>query len=72
MSTRSNYRKKTQLDTPMYAILNKNGEVFAGLRFGYPYWSINWDEAKFLELANTTYIYDSNPNEYELINKEQF
>jgi hypothetical protein len=56
----------------MYAILNKNGEVFAGLRFGYPYWSINWDEAKFLELANTTYIYDSNPNEYELINKEQF
>lgn len=72
MSTRSNYRKKQQFNTPMYAIVNKNGEVFAGLRSGHPHWSANWDEAKFLELANTTYIYDNNPNEYELINREQF
>jgi hypothetical protein len=66
-------RKRRQIDnTPMYAIVNKNGEVFAGLRSGHPHWSANWDEAKFLELANTTYIYDNNPNEYELINREQF
>ena len=64
--------KRKQLDTPVYAIMNKNGEVFAGLRQGYPYWSPKWDEAKFLEVANTTYIYNSDPTRYELINKEQF
>ena len=66
-------RKRRQIDnTPMYVIMNKNGEVFAGLLGGYPRWSSNWNEAKPLYRENTSFICDSNPNEYELINENEF
>jgi hypothetical protein len=65
-------RKKRQIiDTPMYVIINKNGEVFAGLLKGYPQWSSDWNEAKPLARENTTFICDSNPNNYELINEKE-
>jgi len=66
-------RKRRQItNTPTYTILNKNGEVFTGLLRGYPQWSNDWSNAKFLELVNTTFICDSNPTEYELINENEF
>ena len=66
-------RKKRQIDnTPMYVIMNKNGDVFAGLLSGYPQWSSNWGNAKLLYRENTSFICDSNPNNYELINEKEF
>ena len=56
----------------MYVIVNKNGEVYAGLLRGYPQWSSNWNDAKPLPRENTTFICDSNPNHYELINENEF
>ena len=66
-------RKRRQIDnTPMYVIMNKNGEVFAGLLRGYPQWSSDWGNAKLLYQENTNFICDSNPNNYELINENEF
>jgi len=66
-------KKRRQIDnTPMYVIMNKNGEVFAGLLSGYPQWSSNWSDAKLLYHENTSFICDSNPNQYELINENEF
>ena len=66
-------RKKRQItNIPMYVIINKNGEVFSGLLGGYPQWSSNWNEAKPLYRENTSFICNSNPNEYELINENEF
>jgi hypothetical protein len=56
----------------MYVIMNKNGEVFAGLLSGYPQWSSNWSDAKLLYRENTSFICDSNPNQYELIDENEF
>jgi hypothetical protein len=66
-------RKKHQIDnTSMYVIMNKNGEVFAGLLSGYPQWSSDWSNAKPLYRENTSFICNSNPNQYELINENEF
>ena len=66
-------RKRYQIDnTPMYVIMNKNGEVFAGLLSGYPQWSSDWSNAKPLYRENTSFICNSNPNQYELINEKEF
>ena len=66
-------KKKHQIDnTPMYVIMNKNGEVFAGLLSGYPQWSSDWSNAKPLYRENTSFICNSNPNQYELINENEF
>ena len=56
----------------MYVIMNKNGEVFAGLLSGYPQWSSDWSNAKPLYRENTSFICNSNPNQYELINENEF
>jgi hypothetical protein len=65
--------KKRQItNIQMYVIINKNGEVFSGLLGGYPQWSSNWNEAKPLYRENTSFICNSNPNEYELINENEF
>ena len=55
----------------MYAIINKNGEVFAGLLSGYPQWSSDWNDVKLLFQENTAFIYNTNPTEYELINENE-
>ena len=66
-------RKRRQIDnTPMYVIMNNNGEVFAGLLRGYPQWSSDWSNAKPLYRENTSFICNSNPNQYELINENEF
>ena len=66
-------RKRRQIDnTPMYVIMNNNCEVFAGLLRGYPQWSSDWGNAKLLYRENTSFICDSNPNNYELINEKEF
>ena len=66
-------RKRRQIDnTPMYVIMNKTGEVFTGLLRGYPQWSSDWGNAKLLYRENTSFICDSNPNNYELINENEF
>jgi len=38
----------------MYVVVNKHGEVFAGLLKGQIQWSYNWNEAKPLLIENTT------------------
>jgi len=64
--------KKRQItDRPMYAIINKNGEVFSGLLKGYPQWSSDWNDVKLLFQENTAFIYNTNPTEYELINENE-
>ena len=55
----------------MYAIINKNGEVFSGLSKGYPQWSSDWNDVKLLFQENTAFIYNTNPTEYELINESE-
>jgi len=66
-------RKKHQIDnTSMYVIMNKNGEVFAGLLSGYPQWSSDWSNAKPLYRENTSFICNNNPTQYELINEKEF
>ena len=56
----------------MYVIMNKNGEVFAGLLKGYPQWSSDWGNAKPLYRENTSFICSGNPTEYELIDENEF
>jgi len=56
----------------MYVIMNKNGEVFAGLLSGYPQWSSDWSNAKPLYRENTSFICNNNPTQYELINEKEF
>ena len=55
----------------MFVVINKYGEVFAGLQSGYPQWSSDWNEAKFLFKNNTTIICRDNPKNYEIINENE-
>ena len=40
----------------MYVIVNQNGEVFTGLKGGYPHYSNDWSQAKPLCKENTTLL----------------
>jgi hypothetical protein len=40
----------------MYVIINQNGEVFTGLKKGYPEYSWDWSQAKPLFIENTKYL----------------
>lgn len=65
-------KQKRQINSePMFIVINKYGEVFAGLQSGYPQWSSNWNEAKFLFKNNTSIICRDNPKNYELINENE-
>ena len=64
-------KKRQIINRPMYAIINKNGEVFSGLSKGYPQWSSDWNDVKLLFRENTAFIYNTNPTEYELINENE-
>jgi hypothetical protein len=64
-------KKRQIIDRPMYAIVNKNSEVFSGLLKGYPQWSSDWNDVKLLFQENTDFIYNTNPTEYELINENE-
>ena len=49
------YRKSLP-STEMYVVINQNGEVFTGLRKGYPDYSYDWSQAKPLFIENTKYL----------------
>tara|TARA_S200002703_G_scaffold65203_1_gene56307 strand:- start:2537 stop:2740 length:204 start_codon:yes stop_codon:yes gene_type:complete len=49
------YRKSPSPST-MYVVINQDGEVFTGLRGGYPCYSSNWSEAKPLNKLNTSFL----------------
>lgn len=48
--------KKTPPPQDMYVVINQRGEVFTGLKGGYPQYSPNWAEAKPLCITNTNYL----------------
>jgi hypothetical protein len=54
----------------MYVVINREGEVFTGLKGGYTQWSGNWFEAKPLHVENTTRLLEENIGA-ELINEEE-
>jgi hypothetical protein len=54
----------------MYVVINRDGEVFTGLKGGYTQWSGNWFEAKPLHVENTTRLLEENIGT-ELINEEE-
>ena len=69
MNTRRQYRKSK--DYPqMYIVVNKHGEVFAGLIKGYIQWSYDWSQAKPLFKENTTRLLEENFGA-ELIKEEE-
>jgi hypothetical protein len=39
-----------------FIVLNQNGQVFAGLKEGYPNYSDDWSEAKPLSINNTSIL----------------
>jgi len=45
-------KKLKQPEPPEFFLLNEHAQVFAGLRYGYPHFSDNWDEAKPLTNNN--------------------
>ena len=69
MNTRRQY-KKSPPSVPMYVVINRDGEVFTGLKGGYTQWSGNWFEAKPLHVENTTRLLEENIGT-ELINEEE-
>jgi hypothetical protein len=52
---RRQYRKYIPSEE-MYIVVNQNGEVFAGLKGGYPHYSNDWSQAKPLYKENTTLL----------------
>ena len=62
--------KKSNPYTPMYVVINREGEVFTGLRMGYTQWSSNWFEAKPLYKENTTRLLEENIGA-EIIKEEE-
>jgi hypothetical protein len=69
MNTRRQHRKSNP-PTPMYVVINREGEVFTGLRMGYTQWSSNWFEAKPLYKENTTRLLEENIGA-EIIKEEE-
>jgi len=39
-----------------YVVVNQDGEVFIGLKSGYPMYSNDWSQAKPLSIENTKYL----------------
>ena len=69
MSTKRKY-KKSRPFSQMYVLINKEGEIYAGLKRGYIQWSDNWLEAKPLFKENTAWLLEFNPGA-ELIKEEE-
>ena len=69
MNTQRQYRKSNP-PTPMYVVINREGEVFTGLSRGYTQWSSNWFEAKPLYKENTTRLLEENIGA-EIIKEEE-
>ena len=69
MNIKRKYRKSSPYPQ-MYVVVNRHGEVFAGLLKGSPYWSYDWSEAKPLLKENTTWLLEFNSGA-ELIKEEE-
>ena len=54
----------------MYVVINKHGEVFAGILKGQIQWSYDWSQAKPLFKENTTRLLEEN-FEAEIIKEEE-
>jgi len=63
-------RKKAQAPTQMYVVVNKQGQVFAGMRYGYFRWSNDWKQAKPLYEDNTQKLFQEYSN-LELVKEEE-
>jgi hypothetical protein len=61
MSVVRKRNKPVQEDT--YVVVNKNGQVFTGLKGGYPDYSDDWSEAKPLFMNNTELLLRENGTE---------
>jgi hypothetical protein len=53
-----------------FIVLNQNGQVFAGLKEGYPNYSDDWSEAKPLSINNTAILLREKGT--ELISENKF
>ena len=53
--SRKTYRKSSPPED-LYVVLNQSGEVYVGLKGGYPQYSPNWEEAKPLFINNTSHL----------------
>jgi hypothetical protein len=69
MITKRQY-KKSEPYPQMYVVLNRHGEVYAGMLKGQLQWSYNWSEAKPLHIENTTKLVQENLGS-ELIKEEE-
>jgi len=47
---------KTNPPEDSYVVINQNGEVYVGLKGGYPVYSNNWSQAKPLFIGNTSHL----------------
>jgi hypothetical protein len=66
-----NIKRKNKIPpSPMYVVINREGEVFTGLIKGYSQWSYDWLKAKPLYKENTTMLLKSNIGA-ELIKEEE-
>jgi hypothetical protein len=54
----------------MYVVVNRHGEVYAGMAKGQLQWSYNWFEAKPLHVENTTKLLQEHMGA-ELIKEEE-
>jgi hypothetical protein len=69
MNTRRHY-KKSITPQQMYVVVNRHGEVYAGMLKGQLQWSYNWFEAKPLHAENTTKLLQEHIGA-ELIKEEE-
>lgn len=60
--SRKTYRKSNPPED-FYVVVNQNGEVYVGLKSGYPEYSDDWSEAKPLFIENTEMLLRENGTE---------
>ena len=61
--------RKSQPHDQMYVVINKHGEVYAGMIQGDLQWSYDWSQAKPLYKNNTERLCEV--GKYELIKEEE-
>ena len=69
MSTRRKYKKSRPFEQ-MYVVINREGEVFTGMKNGCVHWSYDWFEAKPLFKENTSWLLRHNSGA-EILKEEE-
>jgi hypothetical protein len=64
-------KRKPLPHRPEFVIVNKQGQVFSGMKQGYYDWSDDWLQAKPLYRENTQYVLEEHPHS-ELIDLKDF